>query len=167
MSAPQRRVVCRELQTAAIEAMLTTMPATLKSLPRLAKAVLVACLLCAVVLAQTGYAQPPVLACAVDAAARAADEPAAPAEGCQHCCAAKTCCLVSKSTRETAPRPEPLSTERTQPLDHAVATVTFTLVSSFDFLALSPVLTAPAGKQFPRPFSSASPRSAVSCIWLI
>ena len=138
-----------------------------KTLAVSAKAVLAFALLCAVLLAQAGYAQPTAIACAVGSASSATDD-SAPQTSCQQCCAVKVCCLLSKSAKDTAPRPEPLGNERTQQIDHALTPVVLTLVSIFDFLALPPLHSiAGAFDRASRPTAVQPQRGAVSCIWLI
>ena len=132
-----------------------------------AKAVLVIGLLCAVLLVQAGYAQPAPIACMMGNATSTIDD-SAPQASCQHCCTVRACCLLSKSEKDTAPRPEPLGTERTQQIDHALTPVVLTLVFTFDFLAPPPLHSvAGAIDQVSRLVVVEPQRGALSCIWLI
>lgn len=140
------------------------MSANLRTLPFMAKVVLVVGLLSGVIFAQSGFGAPLDNPCARPSAV-ADQRPAA--MSCQHCCAAKPCCLVSRSHSDPTPRPEPLSTERNHSLDHASLAVTLTTIPTFAFLAPPPRSRASARDLSARATREQAPRGAVSCIWLI
>lgn len=142
------------------------MTTTLRTLPLMAKLVLVVGLLCGVIFAQVGIAQPAAVACAV-AAPSQMQTVAAPAVNCLDCCAAMPCCLLSKKAADTPVHPEPLSTERNFQSDHAPVAVTFTLIPTFDFLAPLQSPRILAKNRVAQPKRECAPRGAVSCIWLI
>ncbi len=139
---------------------------TLRTLPMVAKLVLVVGLFCGVIFAQVGNAQPAALACTVAGPAPAQTD-AAPAINCLDCCAAMPCCLLSKTAPDVPTHPEPLSNERNSQLDHAPVAVTLTLVPTFDFLASLQPARILAKNRVAQPKRECAPRGAVSCIWLI
>lgn len=132
----------------------------------LAKLVLVVGLLCSVMFARAGGAQPAMLACAV-AGPSQAQAVASPLVNCEDCCAAMPCCLLSKKTTDAPARPEPLSNERSSQLDHAPVAATFTPVPTFDFLTALQRPRILAKNRVAQPRCDCAPRGAVSCIWLI
>ena len=143
------------------------MRALSRTMPKLAKAVLAVVLLCAVLLAQSGYTQPAPLACVMGGVSVDQPTTATPVASCQHCCTSSPCCLLSKTANDTAPHPEPLSNERNSQWDHAPVAVTFTPVPTFDFLAPLQLPRILAKDRIGQPKRDCAPRGAVSCIWLI
>lgn len=142
------------------------MTTTLRTLPRVAKLVLVVGLLCGIIFAQVGNAQKADLACTV-ASPSPVQTVAAPATNCLDCCAAMPCCLLSKSAADAPTRPEPLSNERNSQLDHAPMAVVFTPVPTFDFLTPQQWSRSLAKSKVVQRTWESAPRGAVSCIWLI
>lgn len=142
------------------------MTTTLRTLPMVAKLVLVVGLLGGVVFAQVANARPAALACTVAGSSQARTVAAA-AVNCQDCCAAMPCCLLSKTAPGVPAHPEPLSDERNSQLDHAPVAVVLTPVPTFDFLAPQQLPKSFARHRVARPTWEGAPRGAVSCIWLI
>ena len=131
------------------------------------RAVFVLGLLCTLIFTQAGFSQLPSEPCGVNASISSEGRASAPGVDCHQCCAAMPCCLTSKPASDTPSRPEPLSNEQGQQLDHAPVVATLTLVPTFDLFASPQKSRLLAGNRQFQPARQCAPRGAVSCIWLI
>jgi hypothetical protein len=142
------------------------MPRIRRTLPLLAKVLLVAGLLCAVVAVRAANWSSTEGPCVMSAASSANPLKTA-AMGCHDCCQAAACCLLSKKSADAASHSEPLSNERSRNLDQAPSALACTFIRSLDLFPPPQKIRGLATDRAILPAVWRAPRGAVSCIWLI